>query len=165
LAIGDLYISKITRSIDIFPIVKEIYPNIKPNFKLSTVYGNLCKKDGDEEINFHCALEDTKCLYKVYKVVELHEKAHFYLEKYLRPLLQNRDILNANISSLNGYNKSINFERKGFFKIRDLYDIFKNKDFNEEIFEFYLKRNLGIYSSYIIVNLIKQLKIINYFLK
>ena len=151
--------------IDIYPIIKEIYPKIKPNFKLSSVYENLCKKEGDKDINFHCALEDTKCLYKVYKVVKSHEKGDHYLEKYLRPLLQNRDILKMPVCVLGGYNKSIPFERKGIYTIKDLYEVYKKCDFKEDIYEMYLKNSLGIYSSYIVVNLIKQLKIIHFFLK
>ena len=43
--------------VDLYPLVKEIYPTIKPNFKLSTVYKIIVEDNSN--INFHSSLDDT----------------------------------------------------------------------------------------------------------
>ena len=149
--------------IDIYPIIKELYPNMKPNFKLATVYENLCSNNDikSEDIQFHCALADTKCLYEIYKIIE-HKND--YLEKYTRPLLQNPLIFNSPICNIQGYIAKLGLERKNIKTIGDLYTIFKNLNYKEDDFELFLKYKLNIYSIYISDNLKKQMKILFHFL-
>jgi DNA polymerase III epsilon subunit-like protein len=161
--ICNIPISKNWYFIDIYPIIKELYPTMKPNFKLATVYENLCSNPDikTEDIQFHCALADTKCLYEIYKIIE--NKTDF-LEKYTRPLLQNPLILNSSICNIQGYIAKLGLERKNIKTIGDLYTIFKNFNYREDDFEVFLKYKLNIYSIYVSENLKKQMKILFYFL-
>jgi DNA polymerase III epsilon subunit-like protein len=144
--------------IDLFPIVKELYPTIKPNYKLCTVYESLCGKD--DSINYHCALQDTKCLYEIYK--KISNSNNYIFGKYTRSLLQSDKINNSPISSLNGVHSSMYLEVKNVYTIGDMYDIYKMNNFNNIFFENYLRTQMCIYSNYYINNIIKQLNAIHY---
>jgi DNA polymerase III epsilon subunit-like protein len=161
--------------IDFYPIIKELFPNMKPDHKLITVFENICGKD--DNINFHCSLGDTIAMYKIYDKINnyigplLHlsnsdDLCHFNLEnlfpKYTRSLLQSNGINNSPISSLNGYNIYMKFENKNINTIGDMYNIFKKCNCNEDHFEIYLRNNLGVYSNFYINNIKKQIKAINY---
>jgi len=143
--------------IDIYPIIKELYQNMKPNYKLCTVFENLCGKD--DSVNFHCALADTQCLYKVYKKIENNESI---LKKYTRPTLQSSEIMESPLNTMQGYNKSINFEGKNINSIGDMYNIYKVCNFNDDCFELYLRNKLNIYSNFYVNNIKKQLNIIHH---
>ena len=141
--------------IDIYPIIKELYPNIKPNYKLKSVYEFIY---GNNNINFHSSKEDTLCLYKIYKNIESNKDI---FNKYKRSLLQSDLIYQSPISSLNGYNKYMYFEKKNINSIGDMFDIFKKLNYDNEQFNLYLK-NIGIYSNYYINNIIKQMVMVKY---
>jgi DNA polymerase III epsilon subunit-like protein len=145
--------------IDLFPIVKAMYPTIKPNYKLRTVFEAICGKD--TSINFHCALGDTTCLYKIFQKID-HSTRSILFPKYTRGLMHSNNIFMSPISSLNGVHASMLLEEKGVSIIGDLYEIFKNVDYDNDNFEYYLKTYLGVYSKYYIGNMIKQLNIIKY---
>lgn len=143
--------------IDLFPIIKEIYPAKNPNFKLKTVFENIC--GSDSSINFHCSLGDTTCLYKIYnKILDRIE----IFPKYTRASFYSNEINISPITSLNGYHKSFNFEMKNIYTIGDIYNIFKQCKFDNEIFDLYLRDNLGIYSNYFMKDIKKQLTFIKY---
>jgi len=146
--------------IDLFPVMKELYPNIKPNYKLKTVYEILCGSDNN--INFHCALADTTCLYNIFNVIK--DKTNYY-EIYNRPLLQSKKIFDSPIFTISGYHKSIRLEDKGINLIGDLYNIFKETNFNIESFEVILRNKYNIYSNFYLNNMIKSIVIIYYFHK
>lgn len=149
--------------IDLYPIVKELY-NIKPNYKLSNVYKNIC--DNSDTINYHCALADTTCLYKIFNKINNTNNANNLqniLNKYTRYSLFGGEILRSPITSLSGYNVKFMFENKGILKIGDMYMIFKETGFDNPKFETYLRDKLGLYSNYYIENIIKQINIIHYF--
>ena len=146
--------------IDLFPIVKVMYPIIKPNYKLRTVFEAICGKDAS--INFHCALGDTTCLYKIFQKIDKNTRSILF-PKYTRSLLQNNNIFNSPISSLNGVHASMLLEEKGILVIGDIYEIFKNVEYDNDNFEYYLKTYLGVYSKYYIGNMFKQLNVIKYF--
>jgi len=143
--------------IDIYPIIKELYPVMKPNYKLCTVFENLCGKDNT--VNFHCALEDTKCLYKVYKKLENNDEI---FKKYTRPPLQSTEIMESSLNTMQGYCKAINFEGKNINTIGDMYNIFKSSHFNDDCFELYLRHKLNIYSNFYINNIKKNINFIHY---
>ena len=149
--------------IDIYPIIRELYHTMKPNFKLATVYENLCSNPDikTEDIQFHCSLADTKCLYEIYKIIE---DKNYILEKYTRPLLQKGLILNSPICTIQGYFEKLGLEKKNIKTIGDLYDVFKKSKYDEDDFELFLKYKLNIYSNYVYDNFKKQMKIIFYFL-
>lgn len=143
--------------IDIYPIIKELYPVMKPNYKLCTVFENLCGKDNT--VNFHCALADTQCLYKVYKKIENNDEI---FKKYTRPPLHNIEIMDTLFNTMQGYSKSINFEGKNINTIGDMYNIYKACFFNNDCFELYLRNKLNIYSNFYVNNIKKQLNIIHH---
>ena len=43
---------------DVMPLIKNKFPDLKPNYKLATVYENLIKINKNEEINYHNSLDD-----------------------------------------------------------------------------------------------------------
>jgi DNA polymerase III epsilon subunit-like protein len=149
--------------IDMFPLIKEIYPNIKPNFKLKTIFESICGKD--DTITFHSSLDDTLCLYKLFKKLYENNKINDNLiNKYTRSLMKDCRILESPITTLFGYNKSFKLENKNINKIGDIYIIFEKYQYNNEIFEKYIRNNLGIYSDYYIANILKQINVIKYLL-
>lgn len=144
--------------IDLLPVIKELYPGLKPNYKLKTVYDSLC--GNAETINFHCALADTTCLYNIFNIIK--EKTNYY-EIYSRPLLQSKEIFNSHVRNINGYNKCLRLENKNINLIKDLYNIFKENNFNTENFEQVLRNKYNIYSNFYINNIIKSIVAIYYF--
>ena len=56
---------------DIFPLVKDKFKNIQPNYKLSSVYKFLVNKN--EGINYHCSLDDCICLFEIFQVCTIFE--------------------------------------------------------------------------------------------
>jgi DNA polymerase III epsilon subunit-like protein len=153
--------------IDVYPIVKELYPNIKPNYKLSTVYEVLNQNDNNNSINYHCALQDTICLYEIYKKI-INTNTNMNIDnknifsKYTRSLLQSDKINISPIYSLNGTHKSMLFEDKNIYTIGDIYNIYKMNNFKDDEFQYYLKNKLFIYSNFYINNILKQLNVIHY---
>jgi DNA polymerase III epsilon subunit-like protein len=160
--------------IDFFPIIKELFPNVKPNHKLGTIFENICGKD--DSINFHCALGDTIAMYKIYHKINnyagpllhlsnedgtCHYDLSYMFPKYTRSLLQSNDINNSPISSLNGYNKYMKLEDKKINTIGDMYNIFKKCNVNQDHFDLYLRNNLGLYSDFYINNIKKQINAVH----
>lgn len=146
--------------IDIYPIIKDLYPNMKNNYKLSTVYENLCEKKN--EIEFHTSLSDTLCLYKIYKIIENNDTLFM---KYVRCSFHNHNILKSSLYTFYGFNKKIPFEKYNIHCIGDLYEKYKNMNFNKESYELYLKNELNIYSHSIVNNIIYQLDLIQHLIK
>lgn len=142
--------------VDLFPLLKELYPTIKPNFKLATVFEQLCGHD--DSINFHCALADTTCMYKIFESKK--NEIIPLLNKYTRSSLFNPKILDSPISSLGGYSSGMKLEHKNIKTIGHLYQIYYGYGYNEDALIFYLKDKLGIYSNFYANNMIKQLNVI-----
>lgn len=115
---------------DLLPIVKELYPDMKPNFKLGTVYrvlNNVSEEDYNK-LELHNADTDVLCLYSIYLkcVRDFPDNFRRLFRIYTRPLLSNPEILDSHISVLNGYHPKIPFERFGFTKVGDFMRVFKN---------------------------------------
>jgi DNA polymerase III epsilon subunit-like protein len=141
--------------IDMYPIIKEIYKNIKPNYKLMSVYQYLFGID--ENINYHCALADTQCLYKIFKHIENEMEKRSIFIKYTRGLLSNEKILKSPLCTLNGYAESMFFEAKSIYNIGDLYKVLVLLNYNIDDFTDYLETCLGIYNRFYRINLVKQI--------
>ncbi len=151
--------------IDAYPIVKELY-NIRPNYKLATVYEFLFKNDlNNIPLNFHCSLTDTKCLQKIYlKLLDDMDKLNIDKRyKYTRVLLQNKKIYTCPISTLNGFTDKLYLEAKHIYTIGDMYDIFKELKYNLVDMDDILKLKYNIYNDYCRKNFVKQLDMIRYF--
>lgn len=147
--------------IDLYPLVKEIYPLIKPNFKLKTIFENICGKD--DSITYHSSLDDTLCLYKVFKHLSSQNLIKDVLiNKYTRALLQSKKIYDSPISSIHGYNTKLKLESKNIKTIGDLYIMFIKYEYNNDAIELYIRSKLGIYSDYYVNMILKQLNVIKY---
>jgi len=144
---------------DMFPIIKEIYPDLKPNFKLATVFKNLCSEN-DTDIQYHCALADTTCLYQIFKIVR---SRNYDFSRYTRSLLHSDLINESPIRTINGYHKAMNLEGKNIKTIGDLYRLFQKVEYKDIDFEDCLKTSYNIYSKYGISNMIKHMKVIKHF--
>jgi len=144
--------------IDLFPIVKELYKNIKPNYKLKSVYEYFFGKD--ENINFHCSLADTICLYKIFIKLEKEIERKYILSKYTRPLMNSNKIFSTSISTLNGYSDGMLLNAKNIYNIGDLYGVFTKLNYNISDFEDYMEIVLNIYSNYYRKNMVKQIEAI-----
>lgn len=144
--------------VDLYPIIKEIYPDIKPNFKLATIFKTLCGEN-DDNVQYHCALADTTCLYQIFKIVR---SRNYDFSRYTRSLLQSDLIHESPIMTLNGYHVAMKLESKNIKTIGDLYCIFQKVEYKEQDFEDYLRTAYNIYSKYGISNMIKHMKVIKY---
>jgi DNA polymerase III epsilon subunit-like protein len=145
--------------VDLFPIVKEIYGSLRlENYKLKTIYEYIFGKD--DTLNYHSSITDTMCLYKIFKYIEFNQSN--LIPKYTRTLLSSTNIMECPISSLNGYSSGMKFNIYGINNIGDLYEQFKNMNFNKDDIEFYLQYKIGIYSAYYKKNMVKQLVAIKY---
>ncbi len=147
--------------VDLYPYIKEICPNIKPNYKLQTVFENLIVPK--EEVLYHCAKADTYCLYKIYHKLMGVNNMNILLTKYGRPALSNRDILKCEVSVLNGYTPKVNYKRLGIQNVKTLYDKYVQFN-NDELMLNYMKNGLKIFSDYNNMNMIRQLKYIQKFI-
>ena len=115
---------------DLLPVVKELCPDMKPNFKLGTVYqvlNNVSPEDYNK-LELHNADTDVMCLYSIYLKLsqDFPEDFKRLFRTYTRPLLSNPEILDSHISVLNGYYPKIPFGRFGFTKVRDFVKVFKS---------------------------------------
>jgi len=115
---------------DLLPIVKELYPDMKPNFKLGTVYrvlNNVSEEDYNK-LELHNADTDVMCLHSIYLkcIQDFPDNFRRLFRIYTRPLLSNPEILNSHISVLNGYHPKIPFEKFGFTKVGDFMKVFRN---------------------------------------
>lgn len=148
--------------IDMFPLVKEYIDYKKVvNFKLKTIYEYMYGTDNT--VQFHCSLADTICLYKIFlKLYENGNNFELYLKKYTRSLLQSAQIFEYPVSSLNGYNNKILFQKNNINKIGDLFTIFKDMKYDKLGFDYYLQYKLNIYSDYYRKNILKQIDAIQY---
>ncbi len=143
--------------IDLYPYIREIYPDIKPNFKLATIHQIITQKD-NTNISFHNALDDVLCLYDIFECLGITRNLLF--TKYCRHLLQDDRIFESPISAVNGYYNSLKLDEKNIKKIGDLYLIYQTYSFDKSLFENHLKTNLGIYSNFIVKNFVKQMDVI-----
>jgi len=141
--------------VDLFPIIKEFFPDMKPNHKLKTVYENLFGVN--DQLQFHCALTDTKCLYEIYNLMK---DAKYLLEKYTRPGIRREEYFLTGINTLTAYNRFMKLESNNIYTVGDLYEIYKNCEYDNARFENYLRNSIGIYSNFFINNAKKQVDII-----
>jgi DNA polymerase III epsilon subunit-like protein len=115
---------------DLLPIVKELYPDMRPNFKLGTVYRvlNDISEEDYNKLELHNADTDVMCLHSIYLRISQDFPDNFprLFRIYTRPLLSNPEILNSHISVLNGYNKKIPFESFGFTDVSDFMSVFQS---------------------------------------
>ncbi len=142
--------------VDLYPFIKEMYPTIKPNYKLKTVFEHLCGKD--ETIQYHSASDDTLCLYKMMKKIKNPQRL---FEKYCRNALSNKNVMENSISNIQGYMPKYNYGKVGLEKIGDLYQIYKILNFENEKMKEYLKNDCKIYTDFYIRQKIQQLNIIH----
>jgi DNA polymerase III epsilon subunit-like protein len=135
---------------DLLPIVKVCYPNLKPNFKLGTVYrvlNNVSEQDFNK-LELHNADTDVMCLHAIYLKMFQENTDNFkrLIRKYTRPLLSNPEILESHISVIYGYHSNIPFESFGFTKVGDFMKVFRSnavkcdvQAFKTELFNMGLK--------------------------
>lgn len=144
--------------IDFFPLIRELYPKIQPNFKLKSVYEYLLKPKHD--IQYHSSLEDTKCLYDIFHKLMIENKEEAF-EKYTRCSFQDQSILNYPLTALQGYYPKMCLEKLNIHKIADLHYIYQSMNFNEQSMYNFLNIQCNIYVSFLAKNIIRQLNLIN----
>jgi len=140
--------------IDLYPIVKELYPLFKPNYKLKTVYENFFGQNNN--IMFHNSLGDVLTMYEIYKKIKEEYRFEFLVNKYTRSSLKSPKIYDYYVPVI-----GINDER---IKVQNIMDSYKNECYSNKLtFEDYLKHYMKIHNSFIVKNIIKQLQVIEYF--
>ena len=145
---------------DLLPLLRSLYPNTFPNYKLGTIYSILC--DNPIQGSLHNSLTDVYCLYDIYDYFKKNhlDIYHLMVNKYTRYSLKDKRILNCSLEVFLDNNSKKLLEIKGFYIVNDIYQKFVEFNFDNQIFDLYLTRNIGIYSDYIKTNFMKQLKMI-----
>ena len=143
--------------IDFYPLIRELYPKMQPNYKLKSVFEYLIKPN--QEIQYHSSLDDTKCLSDIFhKLIELNHENMF--EKYTRCSLQNQKILQYPLTALYGYHYKMCFEKLNIHNINDLITFYKKMNFDKQQMFNFLKIQCNIYIPYLAKNIIQQLDMI-----
>jgi len=134
---------------DLFPIVKELYPDIKPNHKLATVYSSIVMPSESvmNQLSFHNAETDVLCLYSIYNKIEENnkddeeskQKIDDLYKKYYRPQLSSNEILQSPVSVLHGYFHKIPFHLSNMNTVNDFYELFKSVNYDIALFEVALR--------------------------
>ena len=145
--------------IDLYPIIKELYPNMKPNYKLKTVYQVLTKISDEKlnKMNFHNAETDVYILYTIDNIIKSNTNYNEMIEKYYRPSMSQISILDCCLSVLYGYNN--NFPDDTI--IKDLMDIYKDCSFDMKLFQ---EEIYSLYDVKYCKNIVNSLNTINSFL-
>ena len=141
--------------IDIFPLIKELYPAIKPNYKLKTVYEELIGVNNN--INYHSSLADTQCLLQIFHKV-LNNEVKF--ENYTRSLIRGNLIYKYPLTALQGYHYKMKLEKININNIGDLFDIYKKMNYDKDIFYNFLRNQCNIYIDFYAKNITKQIDMI-----
>jgi len=144
---------------DLLPFVRNKFTHISPNYKLASVYKTLIKQPNNAPpIQFHNALADTLCLFKVFQVCQLFEE-EFHL--YIRPKLDSMHILNEKIVILSGYHHCMNFEKYGFYTLGDMYAKYRSLDCRVYEFSNYLTQELNVRVKYRANQMAKEINMIH----
>ena len=141
--------------IDLFPLIKELYPTIKPNYKLKSVYEELI--GANNTINYHSSLADTQCLLEIFNKVLINESK---FQNYTRSLIRGNLIYSCPLTSLQGYHYKMKLERLNINNIGDLCDIYKKMNYDKELFYQFLKNQCNIYIDFYAKNIVKQIDMI-----
>lgn len=142
---------------DLLPLIRNKYPNMKPNYKLATVYKNLINSKEEEEINFHSSLDDTMCLLEIFIKCLNYEKE---FENYIRNQLISLEIFKNKLIKLPYYNKYMNFEFHNIKNIGDLYNKFKVNNYDINLLKNYLKEELEVRNGFYVNNIVSQINYI-----
>ena len=147
---------------DVMPLIKNKFPDLKPNYKLATVYENLIKIKKNEEINYHNSLDDCMCLLEIF--VKCNE---FYddFNKYTRNQLSSAFIFEERLNKLLYYDKRMNFEFHGIKNIGDLYQLFKVHHFDVKEFQEYIKTKFEVKNGFYVKVMINQINGIHELIK
>ncbi len=151
--------------LDLYPMIKEYFPNIKPNYKLQTVYENLVINK--VPIQYHCALADSTCLYHLYNRLKEFGLTTVFEQRYKRCGLSSNNINNYSITTMGGYLYKLNsiYMKNGLTTIGKLNDIYKNNNYDKELLNKHLKNKFNIKSDYHNKNFVEQIDIINFLSK
>jgi DNA polymerase III epsilon subunit-like protein len=147
--------------IDLFPCMKEVFPDIQPNYKLKTVYEYMFGKGTD--IQYHCALADTSCLVKMYNKLEEMGYERLLRDKYRRCSFMKNDIMQMPISVLSGYSITYEMEEKGIFRIDDFYREFIKREYDISKMNQFMKNISKVKTHFWIQQMTNQLETIRQF--
>lgn len=146
--------------VDFYPLIKEMLPNLKPNYKLKTVYEYF--EGNQQNIQYHCALADSTCLVKIMRYIQSLGYEHL-INKYTRMGLVHREIMNDSISNIPGYQYFVEYGRMGINKIGDIYEEYEKNQYDEKKTSDWVRRVLRQKSSNYNHFMVNHLKIIKYF--
>ena len=139
---------------DVMPLIKNKFPDLKPNYKLATVYENLIKINKNEEINYHNSLDDCMCLLEIFiKCYEFYDD----FKKYTRNQLNSAFIFEEKLTKLLYYDTRMNFEFHGIKNIGDLYKLFKNNQCDIKEFQDYIKDKFEVRNGFYIKIMTNQI--------
>ena len=142
---------------DLMPLIKDKFKNIKPNYKLSTVYSNLINST-NTDINYHSSLDDSLCLLEIF--IRCMEFNNDFMN-YTRDKLHSIDILKNRLTKLLYYSDSMNFEFHNINTIGDLYNLYKSIGFNIDEFKIYMKDELDVTNGFYVNNIVSQINSIH----
>lgn len=101
-------------------------------------------------------MDDVNCLIKIYTSMKQDQDL---MNSFVRGSYLNKSILTSPISSYGGYLNYLKFEENNIKTIGNLYDKY-NQYKNMELFEKYLKNDVGIYSPFILNKFCEQMSVL-----
>ena len=135
-------------------MMRELFPN-GGCYKLGAIYKAFF--DNDDNVNFHCGIDDTKALLKILKKVEsLRPNFKKFMESIKRTAFSNNDIKYLSYKLLYGLE---NTDHKVIKTIYDLFDIYTLLDKIQLIS--ILREDFKLRSKYKINKIIEQLNLLN----
>ncbi len=131
--------------LDLYPLMKEMIPNLKPNYKLKTVYEHL-RPNQNGEVQYHCALADTTCLVEMMKEVKRQGFEVVLRDKYCRGSFHNLNILLCPLGTISNSPTIVEqCRRKGIETVQEMFEKYIENNGNMEN---YFKKTMGIKYGY-----------------
>lgn len=153
------------RFTDLFPYIRDKYPQYKYKYRLSNIYEKLIQPlDENNTSKLHNASFDVEMMKAIY---DKHKKDRYILQtQYTRGQISKHTILLYSINLIDGYEKSSkrNYIMNNINTIGDLYKMFINIKESTDNFDEYLKNKLAISSDFYRRKIITEMKNLLFFL-
>lgn len=131
-------------------VLRKMFPGAR-SYRLGEIYNTMF---GENSVNFHSGIDDTKALVKIIKKVYCKEFKK-EIESIMRPSFINKEIKKLNYQIIYGLEYSNHKVIKTIYDLHDIYLLLDKRGFID-----LLRNDFKIYSKYKINKIIEQLELI-----